>query len=1244
MKTQSRIKEKQISKLASMFDFFKSNSGPSEENLPLFTSGSCQKVDHQKSSYFGTRNSGTKNFLKAFLAIALLMATGCTYKSPATDVPMLTDNSSAKSFFVTTKIDPKTGLEINVPKTFLCGWASEMETGWTAQSAYMNNALVPEHCNLVFEITESKLVGKLINPSFPTDPKRWEIVITIPIASHYYIETEKDANGKDTKRVIKNSSRSHWSARPYMDLNLENINFEHKWNSSYFGGGVGNINIEKVVWDTKTGFLGFTINRGTGASHYSRIRFNIKEFTHNPNFKETPFNDQNYKRMNVLHIIGEKVNGIYPILKAAHWDTTKTHELRLWQFPEEYKEVMHEIVKDWNEAFRSIGAVEAGQDLFKISDEPAEFAFDLRYSTIAWVADDKISTYSPLGVGMAIADVKNGEIGWGMITIYGGYIEKYVKAYSPNAGGNSVMGKIASQFLSKKSIPHILDLPPELKQLSFASRLNMTQAQSELAAQKVSASFMAQTNKPLDRKALTLEATAAAKASATVLPEHIQKMFADMITTSQTKASQSGAQTNNQNYSETIKQALFPSVSQSELDTENKTAKTKEQLFLKYAGPQFCSGRTFADVGAGWAQAASEMPASLFDDKKVLRHVIKELITHEYGHFLGLGHQFKENILPLKGSVPDSIYDKLAFDAKNGFTNYSSVMGYRSPRAEIADYKKNILPGPQDLLVLRFLYNKEYATYKTGDLDFTFEQVPKNGIIPDAPTGKEGYKTSYFPQCNDLEASYSFDPFCNRFDRGYDAKTIVTNYFSDLKDTMIQNQFAFTDAKGGCPECVEGSLWNSSLRTMGRVRLFYDYMRLYYKKEIDQIRGNEEALLEFSNACVSGQTDNVALNKIFTEKPQLKELCQANAIALDEYKNLVSKNGPDFTKKDVSERFSPGGMAGGDAERDWSRITGSWTEMTMQPLKISALYALTTGVPWLADFGMWSVPLFDDPNYKFAYSSLYPKEYTQIIAANVKNNMRFASLGQNETTSMGNSIVSMGWFNHMSNTGNNDAALFPPQYIERIRTQGKFEFSAVAVILKGRKKEGTTNFVDRFEGEVYDFNTSKSTPLTNAYLLPNGLVVVNTPNMFLYPFTRFSPYSDTDGYVLAYKLDYTRETSDPLAKYSVKIDLKELNDRLIDACVLGTNGVNNGLSKFFTTSEPKFEGFKMTTGLARGERKEFLDSVDKAFNTYYNEMNYDAKPKPETCLETVRGLGLIISSAAVINGFWLPEVMDYIQK
>ncbi len=1207
------------------------------------------------------------NTIFAFVVLALI--TSCTYKSPAVETPVPTESAIAKSFFVNIKRDANaqaTSKTTTSAKSFLCGWASEVEAG-VAQYYFENNVVNTSHCNIVFEITENQLVGKMINPSFPSDQSRWEVAVTIPIKSHYYLENEKDSNGQDTKKIIKNSSRSHWSARPNMDLDLNGINLSRYWSSpvSDDGSGGGTLGVDQVEWDTKNNFLGFTINKSVTGSSYSKIRVNFLAFDHNESFKSTPFKEQNYRKLNVLHIIGEKVNGVYQILRAAHWDLSKQHLIRLWGFPEEYKAIAKEVISDWNQSLVEMGATKGNSEPFKIDETTTEHAFDLRYPTIAWIADEKISLVAPLGVGEALADVRNGEMKWGMITLYGGFIEKYIKMFSPGSNISSFKAMLGQNLLGAGSkAPAQLGIPQGLQNIASLSLMATNSDRVNEGLNNMSQTMLTAIVNKSKKEGRTLNLE---NEKLSLKADQFQKLFTEVIKKAQSLSSQSQQEMATMGYLEHLRNSLFMGVDflkkvnskDAKVNAKEDKVSLIEQMSAKYSGSRFCADRTFADVAAGWAQAASEASKKgIAEDQRVLHHVIKELITHEYGHFLGLGHQFKSNILPNPDEVPPSVYKALKERAteENSYTNYTSVMGYRAPETEVAD-TVDVKPGPHDKLALAYLYNQQYPIYKKGDDKFSFNSLPANGIIPDFAPDKPGYKTAYFPQCNDLDASLSMDPYCNRFARGVEATSIVKNYFKDLKANLVQNLIAFTDAHGGCAECVESHLWYKSFKTLGRTRLFYDYMRLTYKADFEELAGDEDALMNFSKVCNAGTPEGVSLvsldltdksvirlQELFANKPELKELCRANAMVLAEIKDLVSLNAVDYTKKDVSGRFSPGGMSGGDTDRDYSRIFGSWTEMSALPLKTASLYALVTGYPWMTEYGMAGVPIFDDPNLKFSYSSVYPSEYIEILAANTTSNLKFANFGQNERTNMGASVLAMSWLNNLSVVGNNDANIFSQRYVNRIRAQQKFDFGIVAVILKGHKSDTNIGFVDTFQGSVFDFSTNKSLPTTDSYLLPGGQIFVDAPEMFLYPVTPFVPISDTEGYVIAYKLTNSPDPTDPFSSMGVKSRLSGLNDRLINACLNGTS--KNGLGQIFDASNPGFKGFKMGLRVAvdQTDRKEFFDSVDQAFHATYKIGDREIKPNENICYESIKGMGLIMSSAAIMSGFWLPETMDYIQK
>ena len=154
--------------------------------------------------------------------------------------------------------------------------------------------------------------------------------------------------------------------------------------------------------------------------------------------------------------------------------------------------------------------------------------------------------------------------------------------------------------------------------------------------------------------------------------------------------------------------------------------------------------------------------------------------------------------------------------------------------------------------------------------------------------------------------------------------------------------------------------------------------------------------------------------------------------------------------------------------------------------------------------------------------------------------------------------------------------------------------------------------------------------------------------MFLYPVTKFQFLDDKMGYVIAYKLDYFRENNDPLSEIGAKSKLKEVHDTVMSACTKGVQGHLNGLSQFFNNTEDQFKGFEIPVGISTDvtdeKRKIFLDSITKGFNAYYKSDRFKEKPRPETCREALRGLGLIVSSAALMNGYWIPEIEDFIQR
>ncbi|MDX9731702.1 MAG: hypothetical protein RBT63_08025, partial [Bdellovibrionales bacterium] len=636
------------------------------------------------------------------LAVAAVFS-ACTIRTPTTETPVPNDRGVEKSFFVEkTAVASAQGGQTAAlkPKTFLCGWAPISETGAMA-SAYLTHAVhMAGHCNMEFELTESALIGRLVNPSFPTDRTRWKQALTIPIRKHYYYERSKDSYGRDTNEFIENTSRSHWSARPMIDLNLEGITI-HDWDLAMFWNARSGVvtNVSDVEWDKENGFLGFTAsiqNSLYGSDLGARIRFNFKAFEHNPSFQSTPYSPQNAKHLNALHIIGEKIEGLTQVWSAAKWDLSKTHDVYLHGFPPEYVPVAQKVVDLWNDGFEKIGKPRA----FRLNKKPMKHPFDLRYPMMVWVDDPQISAYSPLGVGMAQSDVRNGEIVWGQITLYGGMLERYVKSYlgpigsmSPTA--QSAGGSFAPSFFQTYFNPtQALDLPPSLGGEVRSS----TDRQSPLTGVMASNRLMEKTLEAITSKASPNgEKTAATNTQIEQARSESLHMAREMNTSLQKLLSEIQTRTNRDGFrhdtarmfgfvgtpSEEMRRQMFGSnehIMSLDAKIQQINNVSAEKLKKASSGVVHDTDRRFIDIGPSIVSALAQTNLSY---EEGLRKIILELVLHEYGHFLGLGHQFKENILPADGSVPKKYLAELKRDMKNNMTNSTSVMGYKHPVTEL---------------------------------------------------------------------------------------------------------------------------------------------------------------------------------------------------------------------------------------------------------------------------------------------------------------------------------------------------------------------------------------------------------------------------------------------------------------------------------------------------------------------------------------------------------------------------------
>lgn len=1051
------------------------------------------------------------------------------FKERALETPAPSEHNISKSFFVK---------DNGEKRTFLCGWAAERSrSAWGTWYTQLYHQAM--HCNIEFEITEKSLVGRVIHPSYPKDRTRWIKAVEIPIVKHFYYERNRDQYGRETNEYIENDRRSHWSARPEMRLDLAGMSVQ-----GFFGTRLTRnnrtVSIQDVEWDFENNFLGFTLNTqfdsllanelGSSASTTLEmsLRVNFLEFESDKSFQKLPYDQRNARHFNILHVLGRKVDIQTAELYAARWDLSQSREIVISGVPREKRSsvgyILAEAVERWNQALEEIGAVPRGHKAFVPVFRDLKNSFDLRHTAIHWIDDEEVSSRSPLGIGMAHADVSNGQILWGNVVIYGGMLERFVNAYAPLSAEASA--PMAYPLMGAETLLSPIALPPDIEDLKSAHVRDKVASMSE--AYNMSEAYSHLSNHQLDRELQTLVHEAYGAESdndersfkriseqISRLEHHIKSLteeklnenhWWEVVATAMEASRDSQSETQRFfNQLTTLNLLGFESLESSasisdmyhEEDRElvNLMVQRGQWDQLPFLAPQASAysvdvDRTVENLANSWKQAidqVSKEPAlSQISARDYLLRILMDLTLHEVGHMLNLGHQFKQHILPEQGTVPSRylVGDPEASHphlregllkratAERHFVNYTSVMGYKSGHVEVRTPLEEIYPGPHDKLVLRYLYKGEYPVFLAERDDFDFKPVPSNGYIPVEAQGKP---VAYFPACNDYEASFGKSPFCGRWLRGSQAVDIVDSLFERLEDNLIGDSFNLLGGQKGSLWAAERRRWSLSLRAFSGARLFYDEMRRRLRSEPhlaplwDRLRLDEKALYEFSQACHhedESQIESSVLRDIFRD-PSLRDLCQANAKVLSKSQAFLNLPQVDHSQVDHTQSFMHATYLFGDTHRETGQAFGQWYQLSNLPLKLTALNNLTEANPMMHFFWGPYIFAYRNPYYDYyenrpLYRSLYPVEYTNLISSAVRNNMRFSSLQQGDRhTMMGRTVLGAAYMLPRQRFQSNDVGQISPQMEKMLNQQTDFRLSITAIIITAQAPEATSDTLPR---------------------------------------------------------------------------------------------------------------------------------------------------------------------------------------
>ncbi|NQZ19027.1 MAG: zinc-dependent metalloprotease [Bdellovibrionales bacterium] len=583
----------------------------------------------------------------------------------------------------------------------------------------------------------------------------------------------------------------------------------------------------------------------------------------------------------------------------------------------------------------------------------------------------------------------------------------------------------------------------------------------------------------------------------------------------------------------------------------------------------------------------SRIPVDVFEIKKTS---IRKTIVHEIGHTLGLAHNFMSNIMPKKGDVPNSIYDKLKEKADDGMTNKSSIMGYPDGRTIVRTKYEDMKPGFNDIERLRYLYKQEYPVYdknSRGQGSYKWAKLGTDGrILPEVTIDGQRMTPAFLPGCNDIEASYYMNPYCNRHDRGYNAVTLVENYFTLYEDSLYRLLEANIDTLQSTDYFrVERMIWFITSRLLTRSRLFYDYMRLKYEDEISALKDQNgdifatyDNLLNFSKTCraLKGKSSeelcSLASQRNYSPfievdvdgKHQINEfgdLCLATTIYFDRMSKLLETEGKEYTEIDYLDRRVPGGLRSGDTNVDYSQAFGTWKRMTLLPLKFKIMQNVLIPRAMISTrYGDYPLYPYGRPDTSYSLATLFPEEYLNIILQLTKSAMRLEN--GNEEPRISRSLMYLGYFLRMQQY-TADYRLFPSEILDAVVDQTRFRYSGAYIEVDATKEDGT-DLAKTFQGTIYNrFNTSGRESLGNIYLYSlDRFIFKSQANSLALPMTPIGWRTPNKGYAAAIKLDYAPNINfEELDAFTPRSFFIDEYKAALERCVEGDD--NNGLSSYF---------------------------------------------------------------------------------
>ena len=495
----------------------------------------------------------------------------------------------------------------------------------------------------------------------------------------------------------------------------------------------------------------------------------------------------------------------------------------------------------------------------------------------------------------------------------------------------------------------------------------------------------------------------------------------------------------------------------------------------------------------------------------------------------------------------------------------------------------------------------------------------------------------------------------------------------DRLDRVIESALqSLSHERSGNADFVERVLWNSSFKTMTRLRVFYDYMRSQYDQKLEALGLNDEDLnynfsCACSNQCPSNSTPPRELVSLMEREPELKNLCLANQKVLQFYEANINLFGPDYTQIDYSKTVRPTSVSGGDTRLDGRFAFGSWQEISTFPVKFTSMLMLSSSQAYYyLGGGLGVLPWYSGQSGqgRYTYAKLYPFEYRNLFNRAVINNLKTAEQ-MDEDPVVGRSFVHLPYLSREFNKSNDR---MPPGQSDSFKSLLGAQFESGALILNA-DWDPESQKIKKISGIFYNPTLKKDRHLEEVYILPGNRVLAKLKgDFFAYATSTIIPGPIDTGrspktaeiYAWAIVAKYDSNSINPLKAAGPMDKLVTEYNTQMRQCINGIqmDEYSSGLSRYFKDSSSNFDGFSYhrdTADSKKGaEHREALRaSIVESFAAFEKEIletpfcqkagNRSICESAVTqCDRTFKNVEMLMGAIALWNGLWLPQLGEYL--